>query len=132
LSASAYTSRKDQEWLHLRGHGLGGSEEPGNLVAGSEGANSEMAAVEMVLQQFDGKRPLTYSVKADCFPGTLISIVIVMKVQLNGQQIFQQTIDPTRERLSMWEYAQIQDELVNRIVTDGREGRAIRFVPGTM
>jgi hypothetical protein len=30
---------------------------------------SEMAAVEMVLQQFDGKRPLTYSVKVDCFPG---------------------------------------------------------------
>jgi len=131
LSASQYTGRKDQEWLHLRGHGLGGREEPSNLVAGSHGANSEMAAVEMVLQQFDGKRPLTYTVKADCFAGTLVSIVIIMKVQLNGTEIYQHVIATTRERLSMWEYAQIQDELVNRIVTDGRKGREIRFVPGS-
>jgi hypothetical protein len=131
LSASLYTGREDQEWLHLRGHGLGGREEPSNLVAGSHGANSEMAAVEMVLQQFDGKRPLTYSVKADCFPGTLISIVIVMTVHLNGSDIYHHAIATTRERLSAWEYAQIQDELVNRIVTDGRKGREIRFVPGS-
>jgi hypothetical protein len=131
LSASRYTGREDQEWLHLRGHGLGGREEPSNLVAGSHGANSEMAAIEMVLQQFDGKRPLTYSIKADCFHGTLISIVIVMAVQLNGKEIYHHVIATTRERLSAMEYAQIQDELVNRIVTDGREGRTMRFVPGS-
>jgi hypothetical protein len=48
--------------------------------------HSEMAAVEMALQRFDGKRPLTYTVQADCFPGTF---VIVMKVQLNGTEIYQ-------------------------------------------
>jgi hypothetical protein len=132
LSASEYTGRHDQEWLHLRGHGLGGKEEAGNLVAGSHGANSEMAAIEMVLQQFDGKRPLTFSVKADCFDGTLLSIVIIMKVELSGTCIYHHTIAANRERLSQLEYTQIQDELVNRIVTDGRKGREIRFVPASM
>jgi hypothetical protein len=48
--------------------------------------HSEMAAVEMALQRFDGKRPLMYTVQADCFPGRF---VIVMKVQLNGTEIYQ-------------------------------------------
>ncbi|NUT87636.1 hypothetical protein HNO91_14470 [Pseudomonas corrugata] len=131
LSASRYAVRDDQEWLHLRGHGLGGREEPSNLVAGSHGANSEMAAIEMVLQQFDGKRPLTYSVKADCIPGTLISTLITMEVLLNGTRIFSQVINAARLRLSLSEYAHIQDELVNRIVTDGRKGRETVFVPAS-
>ncbi|HEY4351406.1 MAG TPA: hypothetical protein VGN31_09270 [Paraburkholderia sp.] len=131
LSASRYMDLPGQEWLHLRGHGLGGTEEAGNLVAGSHGANSEMAAIEMVLQQFSATKSLTYSVRADCLAGTLLCVAIVMQVQINGQRIFDRTIAPTRERLSQIDYAHIQDELVNRIVTEGREGRKIEFVPAS-
>jgi hypothetical protein len=37
----------DQEWCHLRGHGDGGPEVQGNLVAGSNHCNTEQLAIEI-------------------------------------------------------------------------------------
>jgi hypothetical protein len=50
LSASVYALTSDCEWLHMHGHGLGGDETPDNLYAGSNAANSHMAAIEGALQ----------------------------------------------------------------------------------
>jgi hypothetical protein len=41
------TMRTDQEWCHLHGHGLGGSEQPDNFVSGSEHCNTEQLAIEL-------------------------------------------------------------------------------------
>ncbi|HMG46882.1 MAG TPA: DUF4157 domain-containing protein [Allosphingosinicella sp.] len=50
MPASIYALTGDCEWLHMQGHGLGGSETPANLFAGSNNANSHMAAVETAVQ----------------------------------------------------------------------------------
>jgi hypothetical protein len=55
LSANCYALRRDCEWLHMHGHGLGGPNSPDNLFAGGHNANSQMLAIENVLKE---ARPL--------------------------------------------------------------------------
>jgi hypothetical protein len=50
MPASVYALKADCEWLHMQGHGLGGGEVPENLYAGSNAANSQMAAIEGAVQ----------------------------------------------------------------------------------
>lgn len=131
LSASAYANAAGYEWLHLRGHGLGGAEEATNLVAGSHGANTEMAAIEIVLQQFSGK-DIKYSVQATCENNTLLALFIEMVVFLDGKNIYSRKIDARRSTMYEIEYFTIQEELINRIVSGGLFGRTIAFVSGGM
>ena len=51
MPASTYALTPNCEWLHMRGHGLGGKETPDNLFAGTHAANSHMAAVETAIQE---------------------------------------------------------------------------------
>lgn len=129
LGASGYVNDSNYEWLHLQGHGLGGTEVASNLVAGSHGANTEMAAIEMVLQQFSDSKPgLRFMTVADCYPGTLWAIAIRMEVELDGTPIFARNIDANRKVLFESEFNHIQEELINRILTKGLKGREIKFV----
>ena len=47
-----YGKRTDQEWCHLVGHGDGGTETLGNLVAGSNHCNTEQLALEVGIRFF--------------------------------------------------------------------------------
>jgi hypothetical protein len=54
------------EWCHLVGHGLGGADAAGNLVAGTKGCNSEQLIIENAIWSYRDENRAQISIDVNC------------------------------------------------------------------
>lgn len=134
LSASDYAKEKDWEWLHMHGHSLGGAESPVNLVAGSHGANTEMAAIESAVSKFMNSHNIALKVtpllETDIRLGkpSLKAVKLTYEVTVNGQSLIKHDINANRERMGDEEYQKLERD-VSFVIQQGKP-RPIEFVSG--
>ena len=115
ISASTYAGEDGWEWLHLHGHGIGGLETPDNLVAGSHGANTEMAAIECAVKKVMGaSTPVAIRVSAALEKGERLgkpsvkATAIFYTITASGKPPLNFTIDASRDKLLQQEYDQLE------------------------
>lgn len=124
LSASDYAGEADWEWLHMQGHALGGLETPENLVAGSHGANTEMAAIEKAVGDFKAAKKIDLDVTPILEGGSrlgkpsLKAVWIRYRVTVNGTLVIDKKINARRARMSKAEYDQLERRSAERILKE--------------
>jgi hypothetical protein len=136
LGASEYAGEEDWEWLHMQGHSLGGQESAANLVAGSHGANTEMAAIESAVGRFMGSKSIRLAVTPSLEIATrlgkpsLKARLIDYKVWVNGTLVIERRIDASRGRMPKVEYDSLETNAVHKIQFESPVGKPIEFVQG--
>lgn len=132
ISASTYAGEEGWEWLHIQGHSIGGFEKPENLVAGSHGANTAMAAIESAVGKFMGTCPFQIRVSAVVEDGFRLgkksrkALVIFYEVIAFGSSI-PFTIDARRDRLTQVEFDQMEEHVSSLLA---RTTVPVKFLSG--
>lgn len=91
------------EWCHLVGHGMGGPDNPANLVAATCHQNSEQLILECVLYGYR-MEGFSIEVEAKLASGTQhLAESIWYKVLRNGQVVYQRTMDARRATRPSWD-----------------------------
>ncbi|MEL6181665.1 MAG: hypothetical protein AAFS10_22085, partial [Myxococcota bacterium] len=103
------------EWLHLVGSSLGGVNLPGNLVAGSYDANTEMIPFEQRVAVWKNKEPFVpvqITVSAALVPGTYIAQSIDFRAERTDGARVEHNVSDSRRRLTVTkdEYKSYQEE----------------------
>jgi hypothetical protein len=130
MPASVYARTQYCEWLHMHGHGLGGTEGPENLYAGSHAANSHMAAIESAVQEMSKIYPtgitITVMVSTDAdYHDERVCSAIALELQLDPEGVYNLMKDKESRMLEFIEYqvAVNQQSVWTETILPFQEGR---------
>lgn len=113
------------EWCHLWGHGLGGTDQAGNLVAASKHANSEQLQMERIVHGYRNKG-IVLRVGWERFGGDPLGRVartIVFELLFGGRVIYSRNILGLRATAPTWaEVARVGSDVTAAITKAFNQG----------
>jgi hypothetical protein len=128
IGKTGATSQVHYEWLHLRARSLGGAGIPGNYVAGSFHANTEMIPLESAIRRAaNAGANMEVCITAFCVADSNVANRINYKVWKNGSKAFEKTFDANRGAFSRVESLALE-EAANAAFADSWWGSIRRVI----